>query len=179
MAKQSTVHTPEPERLLKVVFSRARIAEVKLSDASTGSFKFHIKMGPPKQLDSLCRKMGWQVPDDKTTEQGLEGKLEGGSIVLLCDTNIGKAVEIDMPFKAISGFKLLRLELEQKKGKGFRRELRFNGTFDYAEGAATFESYMNRTANTEGTLTVTYLKENVQTAIELTEAQQATLPEND
>ncbi len=179
MAKSSTVHTPEPERLLKIVFSRARIAEVKLSDASTGSFKFHVKMGPAKQLQALCNKMGWQVPDDKTTEQGLEGKLEGGSFSLLCDTNVGKDVEIEMPFKAINGFKMLRLELEQKKGKGFRRELRFNGTFDYPEGAATFESYMNRTANTEGTLTVSYLKENVQSTIELTEAQQATLPEND
>ncbi len=112
-----TVHTQaEPEQLLKITFTRARIAEVKLSDASTGSFKFHVKMGPAKQLQALCNKMGWQVPDDKTTEQGLEGKLEGGSFTLLCDTNVGKNVEMEMPFKAINGFKMLRLELEQKEG---------------------------------------------------------------
>jgi hypothetical protein len=180
MAKQTTVHTEaEPIKLLKIVFQRARIAEVKLSDASTGFFKFHVKIGGPSILSALCKKMSWQVPDIKTTKQGLEGKLQGGHFTLLCDTNIGQPFEIEIPFKIINGFEILRLELEAKKGKGFRRELRFSGTFDSPEGAATFESYMNRTANAEGTLTVSYLKEATQPELEgLTEAQQTFPPED-
>lgn len=180
MAKTQTVHTPEPERLLKISFAGARIAEVKLSDAATGSFKFHVRVGSGKPLEQLCKKLKWQVPYENTTEQGLDGKLEGGNLNLLCETTLNKNVEINMPYKTIGSFKLHRLELIGKKGKGFRRELRFNGTFDDTTGAAAFESYMTRTGNSEGVLTVTYLKEEaVQPDLPLTEAQQATLPEND
>jgi hypothetical protein len=175
-----TINTPEPERLLKIIFQGARIDEMKLSDAATGSFKFVIRVGNGKPLEMLCRKLECQVPEEKTTEQGIDKKLEGGSLTLLCETTIGKNVEIDMPYKAATSFKLVRRELVGKKGKGWRRELHFSGTFDDTTGAARFESYMTRTNNAEGVLTLTYLKEPAeQSKIPLTEAQQAALPEND
>jgi hypothetical protein len=176
MAKTTTISTPEPARLLKITFAGARIAEVKRVDAEAGSFKFHVNLG--KTLEALCEKMGWQMPGDKTTLENLEGKMQGGSLLLKSQDKLIDA-EVEMGYKSISGFALHRLELEGRKGKGFRRELRFNGTFDDPEGCAKMESYMNRTANARGTLLVTFLKEEVQENLPLTEAQQAVLPEND
>lgn len=166
--------------IIPIIFNGARIAEVKLSDAATGSFKFAVRVGNGKPLEMLCRRLECQVPEESTTEQGIEKKLEGGHLTLLCETTIGKNVDIDMPYKACNSFKLVRRELIGKKGKGFRRELHFNGTFNDMTGAARFESYMNRTENAEGILTLTYPdKPAEQTPLPLTEAQQATLPEND
>lgn len=180
MAKTETIHTPEPAKLLRLVFQGARIDEVKLSDAATGSFKFVVRVGNGRPLEALCRTLECQVPEEKTTDQGVDRKLEGGRLHLVCDSTIGKNVEIDMPYKAANSFKLVRREKLGKKGKGWRRELHFSGTFDDAAGASAFESYMNRTNNAEGVLTMTYLKEPaVQPELPLTEAQQATLPEND
>lgn len=120
------------------------------------------------------------MPGDKTVKEDLEGKLSGGSIVLRCQDKLVSA-DFDMPYKSIGGFQLLRLELEQRKGKGFRRELRFSGTFDFSEGCATMESYMNQTANAAGELTVTFTKEPEQSELPLAseEQRQAVLPEND
>jgi hypothetical protein len=176
MAKTKTVHTPEPQRLLKLTLRGARIAEVKRVDAESGSFKFHVQMG--KDLPALCERMGWQEPGEKTTLENLEGKMLGGNLSLVCQDKLIDA-DVDMPYKSINAFALHRLELEGRKGKGFRRELRFNGTFDAPDGCALMESYMQRTANARGTLTITFMKEEVQENLPLTEAQQATLPEND
>ena len=176
MAKITAVHRPEPDRLLRIVFNGARIAEVRRVDAEAGSFKFHVNLG--KRMEALCEKMGWQIPGDKTTLEQLEGKLNGGSLVLRCQDKLVDA-EVEMAYKNINGFALHRLELEGRKGKGFRRELRFNGRFDDPEGCAKMESYMSRTANARGQLTVTYIKEAEQENLPLTEAQQAVLAEND
>ncbi len=163
------VHTPEPARLNSLSLAGARIAEVKRVDAEAGSFKFHVS-GPLSGLEALCKKMGWNMPGDKTTLERLEGKLLGGQLVFSCQDKLIDA-EIDIEYKELSGFELHRLELEQRKGKGFRRELRFSGTFKCVDGAANFESYMTRTNNSRGTLKVTYLKQEVQDALALNDGQ--------
>jgi hypothetical protein len=177
MAKTTTINTPEAARLLKVTFHASRFAEVKRVDAASGSFKIVVKAGTGKPLEALCKRMAWQVPDEHTVLQNLEGKFLGGSLVMRCNDKLVDA-EAELPYKSITGFAIHRLELEGRKGKGFRRELRFNGTFDYQEGCAVIESYMNRIGSATGELTITYLKEEVQPDLPLTEAQQAVL-END
>jgi hypothetical protein len=181
MAKTETIHTPDEPKLLKISFGGCRINSVTLSDAATGSFSFHCKVGNGKPLETLCRRMKWQVPEEHTPEIKLDGKLEGGTLTLLCETTLGKNVEIKLPYKVMKDFRIVRLELLAKKKKGFRRELRFSGTFDDAEGAATFESYMNRTNNADGHLTITYLKDpDTQSELPLADptAAQATTAEN-
>ena len=129
---------------------------------------------------AVAKAMKWEDLTATCTSGDMEGTITAGTLEMTPkQKDLFSTAELRCEFQTLGPFEIVRLEIEGKKGKGFRREFRFNGTFDYPEGAATFESYMNRTANTEGTLTITYLKENVQTAIELTEAQQATLPEND
>jgi len=176
MAK--TIHTPEPERLLKIVFQAARFSEIRRVDAANASFKIVVKCGTGKTLEALCKKMSWQLPDDHTTLQQLEGTLHGGSFVMRVNDKLSDA-EVELPFKSMNAFAIHRLEIEGRKGKGFRRELRFNGVTEDETACASIESYMGRIGTSTGELTVGYLKEEVQPELPLTEAQQATLPEND
>lgn len=166
MAKSKTIHTPEPERLNSINFGGAKIAEFGRVDAEYGWFKFRV--GGGNGLEALCKKMGWSMPGDKTTLERFEGKLIGGHLVFACQDKLIDA-EVDIEYGEIKGFELHRLELEVRKKKGFRRELRFSGTFKCADGAANFESYMTRTANAKGQLKVTYLKEEVQTEMALSD----------
>ncbi len=178
MAK--SIHTQaEPTRLLKIIFQAARFTELRRVDAANASFKIVVKCGTGKTLEALCSKMSWQLPDDHTTLQQLEGKLHGGHFVIRVNDKLSDAEWIELPFKTINGFAIHRLEIEGRKGKGFRRELRFNGVTEDPEACASIESYMNRIGTSTGELTVSYLKEEIQPDLPLTEAQQATLPEND
>ena len=178
MAKTETVHTPDPERLLKIKFQAARFTEVRRVDASSASFKVVVKCGTGAKLDELCKKMKWQIPDEHTTLQQLEGKLHGGSFVIKVNDKLSDA-ECELAFKVINSFAIHRLEIEGRKGKGFRRELRFNGVTEELEACAAIESYMGRIGASTGEMMVSFLKEEVQPELPLTEAQQSTLPEND
>lgn len=175
MGRQKTVHTPEPERLNVINFAGAKIAEFGRVDADSGWFKFRVVGGAG--LEALCKKMGWSMPGDKTTLEKFEGKLVGGHLVLNCQDRLVDA-GLDIEYGEIKGFELHRLELEGRKKKGFRRELRFSGTFKCIDGAANFESYMMRTANARGVLKVTYLKEEVQENLPIDDAKQLSIPDD-
>jgi hypothetical protein len=158
--------------MLKVSFSAAKIAECGRVDPASGWIKFHCLMG--KGYEKLFERMDWQIPDDHTVRQTLDGALEGGYLVLTAKDKLIDA-DVQLAFKSMTGFQCLRLELEGRKGKGFRRELRFSCTFKDLDGLAKLEAYMNACDNARGVLAVSYLKEPVQETIPEPDENQLTL----
>ena len=154
--------------MLKLKFSATKLAEIGRVDASSGWIKFTCFLG--KGFEKLFKAMEWQVPDEHVTAQKLEGKFEGGYFVLTAKDKLIEG-EVEIEFGTMSGFTCLRMELEGRKGKGFRRELRFQATLKSADGLALMESYMARTDNARGILAVNYHKEPVQQTIPEDDAQ--------
>lgn len=161
MARVKTVNTPESQEAQTCTFTlpAAKLAELRRVDAMAASCKFHCLLG--KGFESLFEMQGWQIPGDKTTLQGLEGKLTDGHFILSSRDKLVQA-EVDLPFKSVTNFQLLRLELEGRKGKGFRRELRFTVAFEEIDGCAKLEAFMMKATGSAGSLKVTYLREAVQ-----------------
>jgi hypothetical protein len=143
----------------------------------------------PANLKTLFEHMGWPIPGDKSSMEKLDGELKGGTFILsakLDDDQIAKlklkspdgsfdsGAEVDLEFEKIGTFECHRFELPNRKGKGFRRELRFKATFPAKcqDALTNLESYMARTDNARGTLKVRYLPEPPkQGEIKLDEAQ--------
>ena len=161
-----TIHTPEPERMLKIGFTGAKLDEFRRVDAASGTFKFRVAIG--NKLTDLCKRMKWPMPGDKATLEKFEDKLIGGHLVLKAMDQMTD-FEIDLEYKEIKGFEIHRLELEGRKGKGFRRELRFSGIFECPDGAANFEAFMMNSKESKGNLTITFQREQVQENLPLTD----------
>jgi hypothetical protein len=107
-----TIHTPDAPAMLKVSFSAAKIAECGRVDPASGWIKFHCLMG--KGYEKLFERMDWQIPDDHTVRQTLDGALEGGYLVLTAKDKLIDA-DVQLAFKSMTGFQCLRLELEGRK----------------------------------------------------------------
>lgn len=175
MAKR-TVHTPD-HQAKSIGFSGARITEFHRVDTAGGHVKYACALG--KGYEKLFEKMGWAIPGEKAKLEKLDGKFEGGSLIHTASDKLVEA-EYDIPYKVLGDFEMVRLEIEGKKKKGFRRELRFKATFEEEEICAKLEAYMFASDNARGPLKVTYYPEQVQEEMELTDEQrQATLEEND
>jgi hypothetical protein len=170
MAKPRTV-TPVVESVPmgKITFPGAKMADFGRSAPDSGYIKFHCTL--PKGFENLFTAMGWDVPGRKTTSENLEGKLEGGHLILTSRDKLIDA-EVNIEFSTITKFACHRFELEGKKGKGFRRELRFEAKFKCVDGAANLENYMMRTDNARGVLQVTYLLEPIEQQLPLDAAAQ-------
>ncbi len=174
MGRTKTVHTPPTDevKMSSITFQGAKIAEFGRVDPLSGWIKFHCSLGAG--LEKLFEIMGWDIPGNKTTLEKLEGKLDGGHFILTAKDKLVDA-EVDIEFVAIKGFECHRFELEGRKKKGFRRELRFAVSFKCVDGCANLESYMMRTDNARGTLKVSYLKEAVQEEIPMEDDKQGVL----
>jgi hypothetical protein len=163
MAKRTVHVVSEAAQSKRISFGAAKIMEISAVDPSSKSIKFACWLG--RGFEKLFDRMEWQVPEVHTTTQGLDGNFKGGSFTLTAkDKLIDAEVEID--FLNMTGFQCKRLELEGKKGKGFRRELRFSATFKEPDGLAKLEAYQNASDNARGTLLVNYLQEPVQADLE-------------
>lgn len=173
MAKTKTIHTPEGKSYT-LTFAGAKMAEIKRVDPASATVKFHCNLG--NGLSKLFDKMGWTQPGDKTTREDLEGKLMGGNFIFTSQDKLVDA-EVDIAYTDCKGFACHRFELEGRKKKGFRRELRFTITFKEQDGVAKLESYMMTTDNAKGSLKVVYFPEAVQDEMDLSndEARQAVL----
>lgn len=168
MARTKTVTPLTENRTHSITFPSAKIAEFGRVDPASGWITFHCAL--PKGFEALFTLLGWDVPGDKTISESLEGKLEDGTLVLTSKDKLIDA-EVSIDFKTITAFACKRLELEGRKGKGFRRELRFKATFKHVDGCALLEGYMMRCDNARGSLKVTYLEQPVQTEIPHDEEQ--------
>jgi hypothetical protein len=176
MAKSRTIHTPDAAAK-SINFAGARITEIHRVDTAGGHVKYACALG--RGYETLFEKMGWTLPGEKTKSEKLEGKFEGGSLIHSASDKLVNA-EYDIAYLVLSDFEMIRLEIEGKKKKGFRRELRFKATFKEQDACAKLEAYMFESDNARGPLKVTYYPEQVQEDLELTEEQrQATLKEND
>lgn len=170
MARLKTVHTPEPaETQTRVTFSisNVKLAEFGRTDPADGWIKFHAALG--KGFESLFEMMKWQVPGPHTALQRLDGKIPEGTLLLKStedklkaespDGTVKSDAEVNIEFDSINGFECHRLELEGRKKKGYRRELRFTIKYHCRDGAANLEAYMMATDNARGSLRIAYTRE--------------------
>ncbi len=173
MASTRTVHSPEAAAK-SIKFDGARITEIHRVDTAGGHVKYACGLG--RGYEKLFEKMGWNLPGEKTKSEKLEGKFEGGSLIHSASDKLVEA-EYDIAYLVLSDFEMIRLEIEGKKKKGFRRELRFKATFKEQDACAKLESYMFESDNARGPLKVTYYPEQIQEEIDLSgdEARQAVL----
>lgn len=178
MAKTKSVHSGNGKASI-ITFPSAKIAEFGRVDPASGWIKFQCALND-KSLATLFGHMGWDQPGELTQLEKLDGKLVGGNLILTSKDKLVDA-EVEVDFKAINSFACHRFELEGRKKKGFRRELRFSASFEDVEACAKLESYMTQCDNARGSLKVTYYPAPEQTEMPLQseEARQATLPESD
>jgi hypothetical protein len=157
MAKSRTISPLQEGGVSHITFPSCTIASFSRVDPSSGEVKFHCEL-PLKGTDKLFERMNWQIPGETTTEQGLEGKLEGGNFILTAKDKLVSA-EVDISYKEIKTFKCFRFEIKKHKGKGYRRELRFTATFDASEptALAKLEAYQFQCDNAMGSLKVNYV----------------------
>lgn len=178
MAKTRSVK-PVEQGAFRLTFPDARIAEFGRVDPASGWVKFQCNLNP-KSINVIFGHFGWEAPGDKSKLETFDGKLEGGSFIL---TSKDKLVdgEVDISYTTCNSFACHRFELEGRKKKGFRRELRFTVTFKQQDACALLESYMMTTDNARGVLQLTYVEQPEQISlVEATDEQrQATLPAAD
>lgn len=159
-----------------ITFAGAQIAEFGRVDPASGWIKFRCSLGGG--LDALFSKMGWDTPGEKTAMEKLDGKLSGGNFILTAKDKLIDA-EIDIAYVSVTDFACHRFELEGRKKKGFRRELRFSVSFVEEDACGKLESYMMTSDNARGSLKVVYYPEEVQPELDLSndEARQAVFGE--
>src|ERR1041384_134281 len=124
-------------------------------DPQSASANFRCNL-TPKNLDVLFQHMGWQVPGDSASLEKLDGKLRGGHFILTAKIDdelrlklkskngeVDMDAEVDLEYSEISDFQCHRFEIEGRKKKGFRRELRFKATFPpkCPDALANLENY--------------------------------------
>ena len=76
------------------------------------------------------------------------------------------SAELDIDYLQADSFQVLRMEIEGRKGKGFRRELRFTVKSKEEDFCAQLESFMQQTGGKRATLRIRYLPQPVQTTTE-------------
>ncbi len=128
-------------------------------DSEGGKAKFSSSL-----TSAVIKKMGWGEIPEFVTGTSLEGELAAISVELVPKEQELQRHQIQLDTRQVSKFLTVRLELEEKKGKGHRTELRFTVTFQDPKGARKLEEYMLTCR--KSTLIVSYEKQ----------AQQADLP---
>jgi hypothetical protein len=103
MAKSRTVVPIQEGGVSHIVFPSVTIASFSRVDPSSGEVKFHCDL-PMRGTDKLFERMNWQMPGDTTSEQKLDGKLEGGNFIFTSAPTLGKAAEVDISFKEAKSF---------------------------------------------------------------------------
>lgn len=113
------------------------------------------------------RAMSWGEIPEFLTGGDLEGELSATVITLVPKEAELKRHETSIDVSKVSKFSSVRLELEGKKGKGHRTELRFTVTFSDQKGARKLEEYMQTCG--KSSLIVSYEKQAVQADLPGTE----------
>ena len=176
-----TIHTPEAPRLGELILPQTKLAEFRRVDATSATAKFHVTLAN-KSISKLFRHLDWQMPGDTSSLDSFDTKLAGGNFILTAEAEetieteskngkVNSRAEVDIDYIQASGFQVQRLEIEGRKGKGFRRELRLTVKFKQDDGCALLEAYMMTTGSRKGTLRLRYMPEPVQSTIEATDEQ--------
>jgi hypothetical protein len=154
--------------------------KITMTSARLESFKRGHDGGVAQFASSWNQKVADALdwPDDipqALTGANLEGDLHATSCELIPSEGALKKHGIDLEINRVTKFEAVRLELEGKKGKGYRTELRFKVHFTDKAGARKLEQYLLTIGEGKGSLTVSYTR---QEALPL-EQEQATAPEAD
>jgi hypothetical protein len=166
--------------MISVLFPKATLSEYGRVDPTSGWIKFRCDLGSEKNIETLFRHFGWQIPGEKSSLEKLDGKLKGGHFILTAnlteedrnklqlrspDRTFDMETVREIGFDECSGFECHRLE--GRKKKGFRRQLRFQMKISKECTLAELESYQFATDNARASLKVVYIREAEQTNIEL------------
>jgi len=92
---------------------------------------------------SVSKAMKWEDLPDSCTGSKMEGSITAGSINLTPkQKDLFSDKELSADFQTLAHFEIVRLELEKSKGKGFRRELRFQVVFVAPDVCGFAESWL-------------------------------------
>lgn len=128
----------------------------------------------------VMQAMGWVEIPECLTGANLEGSLSATTVKLVPSESQLKDHQIELSVSQVSKFESVRLEIEGKKGKGHRTELRFVVAFPDTKGARKLEQYMLTIGEGKSSLTVSYVKQEVIPGMEATDEQrQATMEAED
>ena len=134
---------------------------------------------------SVSDAMGWGGMAPGQTSVKLEGVLAAATVVLQPKDGALAKWKIEFSGTAVKSFEATRLELEGKKGKGHRYELRFHVEFVDVTACRYLEEFITNAGEAKSTLDVSYTKQAEQANLldedELVgdERRQATMAEND
>lgn len=113
------------------------------------------------------KAMQWNDIPECATGASLEGELASSLVMLTPKDKELEKHSVDLDCTKVCSFELVRLELEGKKGKGYRQELRFKVHFNDVKGGRKLEEYLLTCG--KGQLVVSYTKQPVQETIPGTE----------
>ena len=132
---------------------------------------------------SVCKEMDWEEIPDFLTGATPEGDLAATEAELTPSDKELKKHQVVLATQRVNRFQLVRLELEGKKRKGHRLEIRFDLHFPDVKGCWKLEQYMLSVGDIKGTLSIRYAKQqklDIPDEPKATAQQRlATSPEND
>lgn len=113
---------------------------------------------------SVAKAMEWgeQELPDKASGIKMDGKLAGGTFSLAPRQGAQGVLdgiapaELECGLGSCGHFQIVRREIEQSRGKGFRRELRFKVTSSDVDASAKAEAWLTTIGETKGTLKLNY-----------------------
>ena len=120
----------------KLQFSSVELDKFSRSKDGTAA-KFRASLNA-----AVIGKMGWTEIPECLTGADLEGDIVAISLELIPDEKLLTKHACQLDLAQINAFKTVRLELEGKKGKGHRTELRFTVTSQDPQAARKLELYM-------------------------------------
>ena len=123
--------------------------------------------------------MGWGGMAAGQTSVKLEGVLAAANVALQPKDGALAKWRIEFQATAVKAFEATRLELEGKKGKGHRYELRFHVEFVDVTACRYLEEFITNAGEAKSTLDVSYTKQAEQQPLISEDQAQATMAEND
>lgn len=106
---------------------------------------------------AVCKDLDWShdIPECLTNAKP-EGELVASAVELIPEQKDMVKQSVSLGVSKVSGFEIVRRELEGNRGKGHRLELRFNVGFQDSDGCRRLEQYMMTIGEAKGKLTVSY-----------------------
>lgn len=109
--------------------------------------------------DSIIEAMNWEPCPESFTGGDPEGELSAKQADLVPSEKALSMHRCVLSIQTVYKFEIVRRELEGKRGKGHRFDLKFKMDFDDLKGCKKLEQYMLTLAGAEGSLTVQYEKQ--------------------
>lgn len=108
---------------------------------------------------NVAKALGWTELPDCLSGANLDGDLAASSMELRpSDKQLSKhGIELDIT--RVHKFEAVRLELEGKRGKGHRIEIRFKVAFAAPGTCEQLETYLLTIGEGKGSLTVSYVRQ--------------------